>query len=314
MIWPAEAIMGGFESSMRSSKRKDSEVAEHSFPQICVGVLVMFLAFGLGLTARADRTQIKPGFNLFSPQQDIDLGQKYSHEVERQLSMCNDPRVDTYLNALGKRLVAHAPSAPYLYQYKCVNDMAINAFALPGGFIYINRGVIELADDEAQLAGVMAHETSHVALRHSTNHLTKQYAAEIPLALLGGLMGNSSIASVLAQLGVQNGMQLMLLKFSRTDESQADVLGTQILYDSEYDPRAMGQFFEKIEAESKNRPIEFLSDHPSPENRVQGVQEEVQRLGGPPPNYKTDSPEFQEIKRIVHALPLPPKKPTPATN
>lgn len=306
--------MEGSESSTRSSKRKDSEAAGRCFPQTCVRVLVMSLAFGPGLTARADRTQIKPGFNLFSPQQDIDLGQKYSHEVERQLSMCNDPRVDTYLNTLGKRLAAHSPGAPYPYQYKCVNDMAINAFALPGGFIYINRGVIELTDDEGQLAGVMAHETSHVALRHSTNQLTKLYAAEIPLALLGGFMGNSTIASVLTQLGVQNGMQLIFLRFSRTDESQADILGTQILYDADYDPRAMAQFFEKIEAESKSRPIEFLSDHPSPENRVQGVQEEVQRLGGPPPNYKTDSPEFQEIKRMVHALPLPPKKPTPATN
>lgn len=272
-------------------------------------MLAGVLAFTGALWAQGGRTALKPGFNLFSPQQDVELGQKFSREVDRQLAMCNNAQVDGYLNTLGHRLAAHAPGAQYPYEYKCVNDTAINAFALPGGQIYINRGAVEAADTEAQLAGVMAHETSHVALRHSTSLLTKEYAVQVPLALLGGLLANNSIGSVLTSVGVQNGMGLLFLKFSRTDESQADILGTQIVYDAGYDPRVMAQFFEKLEAESKTHPIEFLSDHPSPENRVQRVDEEVVRLGGPPANYKSDSPEFHEVQRIVRSLPAPPKKP-----
>ena len=270
--------------------------------------LAAALALGLAITAQADRTHLKPGFNLFSPEQDVEIGRKSSGQAERQIPMLRDARVDNYLNALGHRLAGHAPGANYPYQYKCVNDEAINAFALPGGFVYINRGVIELADNEAQLAGVMAHETSHVALRHGTNQVSKAYLAQAPLSILGGILGSSSIGSVLTQVGVGFGLNSLFLKYSRTDETQADVLGTQILYDTGYDPRAMAQFFEKLEAMNKSRPVEFFSDHPSPEHRYDRVQEEVEKLGGPPPHYKSDSPEFQEIKRYVRSLPPPPKK------
>ncbi len=270
--------------------------------------LVSALALLMAPLAWAERTRLKPGWNLFSPQQDVELGRQVSKDAERQLPMLNDPRVDSYLNNLGRRLAAHAPGERYPYQYKCVNDRAINAFALPGGFVYINRGVIEAADTEAQLAGVMAHETSHVALRHGTNQATKAYAAQVPLAVLGGMLGSSSIGAVLAQLGAGFATNSLLLKYSRTDESQADIMGTQILYDSGYDPRAMAQFFEKIQGESKGRnPVEFFSDHPNPDHRVERVDEEVKKLGGPPRNYKADSPEFREIKRYVLSLPAPAK-------
>lgn len=271
--------------------------------------LVAALALVLVPALQAERTHLKPGFNLFSPDQDVQLGRKASRDVERQLPMLNDSRVDSYLNRLGHRLDEHVPpgTPAYPFQYKCVNSSEINAFALPGGFVYINRGVIEAADNEAQLAGVMAHETSHVVLRHSTNQVSKAYAWQVPLSVLGGVLGSNSLGSVLAQVGIQNGVSLLFLKYSRTDESQADILGTQILYDSGYDPRAMAQFFEKIEAESKSRPIQFFSDHPNPENRIGRVDEEVDKLGGPPPNYKTDSAEFEEIKRYVHSLPPAPK-------
>jgi predicted Zn-dependent protease len=272
--------------------------------------LAATLVLALSATALADRTHLKPGFNMFSPDQDIQLGKKFSSEVEHQLPMLNDPKVDNYLNQLGHRLDAHVPpgTPAYPFQYKCVNDMAINAFALPGGFIYINRGVIESADTEAQLAGVMAHETSHVVLRHSTNQVSKAYAWQAPLSILGGAVGGGSLVGVLAQMGISSGMNMLFLKYSRTDESQADILGTQILYDTNYDPRAMAQFFEKIQAESKSRPVEFFSDHPNPDHRIERVDEEVQKLGGPPSGYKSDSPEFQQIKRYVHSLPPAPKQ------
>src|SRR5581483_10390740 len=142
--------------------------------------------------ARAQRTVLKPGWNMFSPEQDVQLGQEAANEVEQQLPMLNDSQVDAYLNQIGKKLVAHTPGEKYPYHYKAVNDNAINAFALPGGFVYINRGVIANADNEAQLAAVMAHETSHVALRHGTNQASKQQAAQGLLGIAGGLFGGSA--------------------------------------------------------------------------------------------------------------------------
>ncbi|MGH9704975.1 MAG: M48 family metalloprotease, partial [Candidatus Acidiferrales bacterium] len=145
---------------------------------------------------------MKSGFNLFSAQQDVEMGQKLSRQVDRQLPLLRDERVDKYLNELGHRLDAHVPAGTpdYPFQYRCVNDMAINAFALPGGYIYVNRGAIEAADDEAQLAGVMAHETSHVVLRHGTNQASKQYLAENGLNLLSALLGGGSIGSLMTEL------------------------------------------------------------------------------------------------------------------
>jgi predicted Zn-dependent protease len=270
-----------------------------------LAALVMVLAG----VASADRTPLSPGWNMFSPEQDIQLGRDVSRQVTQQLRMLNDPRVDNYLNHLGEKLSTHAPGYNYPYQYKCVNDSAINAFALPGGFVYINRGAIEAADNEAQLAGVLAHETSHVALRHGTNQATKANAWQVPLGLLGALAGENSLAGVLTQLGASFTVNSILLKNSRTDETQADVMGTQILYDAGYDPRAMAQFFEKIEAESKgHETVQFFSDHPNPGNRRERVDEEVDRLGGPERNYKTDSQEFRSLKRYLLGLPRPPKE------
>ena len=270
--------------------------------------LVASAALVLAPLAWADRTHLKPGWNLFSPQQDVEVGRQVSRDAERQLPMLNDSRVDNYLNNLGRRLAARAPGERFPYQFKCVNDRAINAFALPGGFVYIHRGVLEAADNEAQAAGVIAHEMSHVALRHGTNQASKAYAAQVPLAILGGVLGSNSVGAVLAQIGAGFATNSLLLKYSRDAERQADIMGTQILYDSGYDPRAMAQFFEKIQAESKGKnPPEFFSNHPNPEHRIERVDEEVQKLGGPPRNYKTDSAEFREIKRYVLSLPPPPK-------
>ena len=270
-------------------------------------MLVALVALILSPLAWAQRTQLKPGWNMFSPQQDVEMGQQVSRDAEKQVPMLNDARVDNYLNNLGRTLAGHTPGERYPYQYKCVNDRAINAFALPGGFVYINRGVIVAADNEAQLAGVMAHETAHVALRHGTNQASKAYVAQVPLAILGGVLGNKdSMGAILAQLGADFATNSLLLKYSRTAESQADEMGTQILYDSGYDPRAMGQFFEKIQAEDRSgRQVEFFSNHPNPDNRIERVDEEIGLLGAPMRGSKTDSREFQEIKRYVMSLPAP---------
>lgn len=269
--------------------------------------LVASLALVLAPAVWADgRTALRPGWNMFSPQQDVEVGQQVSLDAERQLHMLNNSRVDNYVNNLGRRLATKAPGEQYPYQFKVINDRSINAFALPGGPIYINRGVIEAADNEAHLAGVMAHEISHVALRHGTNQASKASAAQLPLAILGGLLGNNSTKALLTQLGASFAVNSILLKYSRTAESQADILGTQILYDSGYDPRAMAQFFEKIETQQKTSGlVEFFSNHPSPDNRIERANQEVEALGGVPRNISRDSREFNEIKRYLQSLPAP---------
>ena len=259
----------------------------------------------LGSGNPSGRTQLSPGWNTFSTQQDIEVGQKASVEIERQVHMLNDPRVDNYLNSLGQRLAVHAPGFKFPYTYRAVNDPAINAFALPGGHIYINRGVIEAADNEAQLAGVMAHETSHVALRHGTNQASKASVAQLPLSILGGLLGGNSSGAAIAQLGAGFTVNSILMKYSRTDETQADTMGTQILYDAGYDPRAMGQFFEKIQAQDTggNR-VAFFNSHPNPDRRIENVNQEVARLGTSQRGSGTGSQEFTQIKRYLQSLPL----------
>ena len=288
------------------SRNDSSRQHDVGLRRIALGfVFAMVIALAQICWAEA-RTPVKPGWNLFTPEQNIQIGQQASARIGRQVLLLNDPRVDDYLDALGKRLASYAPGYKFPYQYRCVNDGNINAFALPGGFIYINRGVIEAADDEAQLAGVMAHETSHVALRHGTNQVSKAEAWRIPLGLLGPAGG---LGGLIGQVGAGFTLNSIILKYSRDDETQADVLGTQILYDAGYDPRALAQFFEKIEAESKGKePAQFFSDHPNPGNRIGRIDEEVDKLGGPEPNYRSDSDDFRSIKIYVMKLPKPPKR------
>lgn len=262
---------------------------------------------------RAQRSQLKPPWNMYSPQTDIQVGKQNAQMMAKQLPLCNDPKVDAYLTQLGLRLVSKLPTrgVEYPWEFHCVNDKSINAFALPGGYVFVNRGAIEAADNEAQLAAVMAHELSHVALRHGTAQASKAQLAQGAAGLFGGLFGGSTGGALLTQ-GVALGAGGLLLRYSRTDETQADVMGTQVLYDTGYDPRAMSQFFEKLEAESKGKnPPQFLSDHPNPEHRVERVNEEIDKLGGQPANGKRDSADFEAIKREVLALPTA-KKIAPA--
>lgn len=269
--------------------------------------LVIITATGI---AWAQRTALKPGINLFSPEQDVEIGRETAKQAEQELVMLRDPRVEGYLAGLGSLLAAKAPGEKFPYEFHAVNDPSINAFALPGGFLYINRGAMEAADDEAQLAGVIGHEIGHVALRHGTNQATKAYLAQAPLALLGGVVGNKGALGIIAKLGAGFGANSILLKYSRDAERQADIVGTQILYDTGYDPRAMAQFFEKLAAEGGKRAPQFFSSHPHPENRAAAVDAEVRRLGGFSRGMKTDSTEFQSIKRYVQSLPPPPKSPS----
>jgi len=249
------------------------------------------------------RYKAKPGWNLFSRDQEVQVGKEASAEVEKQLPLLNDSDpVVRYVQRLGAQLASHAPAPAYPYTFKVVNQKEINAFALPGGPIYVNLGTIQAADNEAQLAGVMSHEISHVVMRHATAAATKQMLAQAPLSILGGLMGRG-IGAQLAQLGISFGVGSYFLRNTRKAESEADLVGTGIMYDSGYDPHQMTVFFDKLSKEgggSNSRAAEFFSDHPNPGNRSASVAKEVGTLS--PRQYQSDSAEFRSIKSTVAGM------------
>ncbi|MGA8866910.1 MAG: M48 family metallopeptidase [Candidatus Sulfotelmatobacter sp.] len=266
--------------------------------------LVLYLVATPYLAARVEPTH---GFDLFSQDEEVQLGKQSAAQVMQQLPVLpdSDPVVQ-YVQSVGARLAAHAPGYKWPYNFHVINVKEINAFALPGGAIFVNLGTIQAADNEAQLAGVMAHEISHVVQRHGTRAASKQMAAQLPLAILGGMLGNSTLAQA-AQLGISFGIGSYFLKNSRQSESEADLLGTDIMYDAGYEPRQMAVFFEKLEKQAgpgANSMInQFLSDHPNPGNRAQAVSVEVATLS--PRTYLADSPEFRQIKdRVAGMKPL----------
>jgi predicted Zn-dependent protease len=259
-----------------------------------------------------ERLNFRPGFNLFSPEQDVEMGRKAADEISEQLPLIRDSQVVGYVSSLGKKLAAYAPNqsggVKYSWTFNVVNSADINAFALPGGFIYVNRGAIEAAQDEAQIAGVLAHEEGHVVMRHGTHQASEMMLAQAPLSILAGLLGqSSSLASQLAQLGLSFGVNSILLRNSRSAESQADEVGAYILYRAGYNPYGMPQFFGIIQKKYPQRTIQFFSDHPNPGNRIRNVGEEIPKLG-PRKDWKTDSPEFQAVKQKLQKMPPAPKR------
>ncbi len=232
-------------------------------------------------TAEA-QTKLKPGFNIFSPEQDVEIGRQSTAEVERQFPVMQDSEVQNYVSRVGERLAAVAPGPKFPYQFKVVNVSDINAFALPGGFMYINRGLIEAAHDEAELAGVMAHEMSHVALRHGTNQASKAYLGQAGLGVLGGVLGGGATSQIMGAIG-GFGLNSLFLKFSRTAEEQADVSGAQMLAKAGYDPMALARMFETLREKAGRDPSRFerfFSDHPAPADREQRIATETKLIGG----------------------------------
>lgn len=276
------------------------------------GILILGLvALSPVLMHAVERLSFRPGFNLFSPDQDVEMGQHAAEEVEKQLPLIRDSQVAGYVNNLGKRLAAVAPNqssgVKYHWAFKVINSSEINAFALPGGFIYVNRGAIEAAQDEAQIAGVLAHEEGHVVMRHGTHQASEMVLAQAPLSILAGVLGQSSgLASQLAQLGLSFGVNSILLRNSRSAESQADEVGTYILYRAGYDPYGMAQFFAILQKKSPRQTIQFFSDHPDPGNRIRNVDEEIPSLGIKK-DWKEDSPQFQAVKQKLQHMPPAPK-------
>ncbi len=260
------------------------------------GVLLLgtLLALSSGCASRnivqapTGRFQVQPGaFNQYSPEQDVEIGKQAQKEVSRQMPVLPDSSpVTKYVQRLGQQLAAHTPGPnQWPFSFHMVNIKEINAFALPGGPVYVNVGTIRAAGDEAQLAGVMAHEISHIVLRHSTEQASKAAMAQLPLV------------GQLAQLGASIGAQSLFLKYSREAEREADLLGSQIMYDAGYNPYEMAEFFAKLEKEGGSGAPQFLSDHPNPGNRVESVSKAISKY--PKKNYRKDSPEFEQIRSEV---------------
>lgn len=225
----------------------------------------------------------QPGFNLFTVEQDIEIGRQSAVEAERQLPLLKDRNVDGYLNRIVQKLAAGAPGARYPYQIKAVNASEINAFALPGGPMYVHRGLLQVARSEAELAGVLAHEMSHVALRHGTHQASKAYLTRSGLGILGGLLGKQSggTSRIVNAIGGV-GLNAVFLKFSRDDEYQADQLGTEIMANAGYAPSAMANFFELLRTEQGRNPSkleQFFSSHPPPADREARIRQYASRLG-----------------------------------
>ncbi len=249
------------------------------------------------------QTKVTPGFNLFSAEQDVEIGRQSAAEVERQLPILNESEVQRYVSAIGESLAAEAPGPKFPYQFKVVNVSDVNAFALPGGFMYINRGLVAAAQDEAELAGVMGHEMAHVALRHGTNQASKAYLAQAGLGVLGGLLGRGSTSQVIEAVG-GFGLNSLFLKFSRDDEEQADIVGAQIMARAGYDPMAMARMFETLRQQAGRDPSkleQFLSDHPSPKNRAARIQKEVRLIGEV--NQRGPIGDFARIQARLNDLP-----------
>lgn len=245
-----------------------------------------------------------PCKNAFTEQQEITEGNKAAQEVYKQMPVLpeSDP-VSRYVQQLGARLVQYAPGYKWPYNFHVANVEDINAFALPGGSVFVNLGTIQAAETEAQLAGVMAHEISHVAQRHSTCNLTRQQTPSL-LAGLGQIAAGIALggaAGAIVQQGIGLTAGLSFLRMSRESEKQADLMGTDILYDAGYDPRALPQFFEVIQGKSGEGGAQFLSDHPNPGNRVGYVNDEIDTLPRRAKYVKT-SPEFTRIKKIVAGM------------
>jgi Zn-dependent protease with chaperone function len=270
-----------------------------SFISRCLAVLLFFsIAVPPALQARVTPSH---GFNMFSAQEELQAGQQSAAQVAKQLPVLpdSDP-VTIYVQRLGQQLAAHAPGEKWPYTFHVVNQKEINAFALPGGPVFVNVGTIQAADNEAELAGVMAHEISHVVQRHGTRAASKQMAAQLPLAILGGVMGQGAL-SQMAQMGLGFGIGSYFLKNSRTAESEADLLGTDIMYDTGFNPRAMADFFTKLQQEGGARGPQFFSDHPDPGNRAQSVAKEVATLPRKT-SYRSDSAEFRDVRQRVSGM------------
>jgi hypothetical protein len=240
------------------------------------------------------------GLDFYSLDREVGLGKQLSSQVESSARVVTDPVINEYINRIGQNLVRHS-DARVPFTIKILDNQEVNAFALPGGFFYVDSGLILAADNEAELAGVMAHEIAHVAARHATKNMTRAQIwnmASVPLIFIGGPV--AYIVSEVASLAVPLGF----LKFSRDAEREADLLGLEYDYATGYDPQAFVQFFEKLNVEKKkpNFVAKAFTTHPMNVERIEAAQDEIRKYLPDRPEYVVDTSEFEDIKARLASL------------
>jgi hypothetical protein len=253
------------------------------------------------------QTEIKPPKNKFTPAQDVEYGEKAAAEIRRQYPIITDEQINSYLTMLGNRLVAVAPpdlnKPEFKYSFTPVNVKEINAFALPGGPMFVHRGMFDAAANEGEVVGVMAHELSHVLLRHGTANATKAENPWLQLGQIAGAVGGAMVGGVAGSAISQTsdfGLGTLLLRYSRDYEKQADLLGSQLMAKAGYDPRDLAHMFETIQSESQGGAPQWLSSHPDPGNRTAYITKEAEALTiATPP----DMSQFPTIKERFASLP-----------
>ncbi|HEV7376557.1 MAG TPA: M48 family metallopeptidase [Pyrinomonadaceae bacterium] len=266
--------------------------------QKLVVALMALALFAMPFSALA-QTRIVYHSNKYKPSDDVQVGRQAAAQAEQQMPVLRDEEVTAYVERVGQRLVAAIPQEfqhpEFRYYFRVINARDINAFALPGGPMYVNRGMIEAARTEGEMAGVMAHELSHVALRHGTAQATKAQKYSI-LAGVAGIAGAILGGPAAGQLG-QAAIGAYFLKFSREYETEADVLGAQIMARANYDPRDLANMFRTIQQQGGSSGPEFLSDHPNPANRYERINQEAAML-------RVDNPirESAEFVRVQQRL------------
>src|SRR5262245_34802416 len=277
---------------------------------ITIGVIALFTG---SMVLLAEGTKIVAPKNRYPIADDVKIGRQGSAQVKQQFPLLpEDSEADHYVERVGQRLIASIPREfehpEFTYEFDVVNAKDINAFALPGGPMFVNRGMIEAAHNEGEMAGVMAHEISHVVLRHGTAQATKAQKFQLPAlggAVLGSIIGGN-MGGIITQ-GTQTGLGAYLLKYSREYESQADILGAQIMARSGYDPRDLANMFRTIQEQSggKSGP-QWLSSHPDPGNRYQRINEEAELLSIDRDRSTQNSADFDRIQALLRRMPPAP--------
>ena len=260
----------------------------------------------VAVTSAEAQTRIEPHSNKYSVAQDVQIGQEAAQQVRREYPLLNDATSERFVDRIGERLVAAVPAEfrqpAFRYSFDVVNMREINAFALPGGPMFVNRGMIQASGTEAEVAGVMAHELAHVVLRHGTVQASRAQKFQIGAIagqILGAIVGGNA-GAVIAQ-GSEFGLGAYFLKYSREFEREADILGAQIMARAGYDPRAMATMFEKIARQGGGSGgPEWLSSHPNPGNRSAAIRKEAEMLSAP--TYAGNPSEFNNVRSRLSSM------------
>ncbi len=268
-----------------------------------VWLVVTLACAGLLTSARVDAQLL----GAFSEEEEIELGRRAAEEMEQDLQLLDDGDIAAYISDLGQRLAEQSARPGIAYQFKVVDTAEFNAFALPGGFIYVHRGLIDAADDESELVGVLGHEIGHVVARHGAKQAQRATYANLGLSVLGSVLGNSA-RSQLGGLAAEMVTAGTFMKFGRDAEREADRLGVQNVVDAGYDPNGMMTFFEKLDglrAGRGNAVERFFASHPEPAERVANVQDLVEAFGHMS-DLARSSRRFEDVKLRLASLPPPP--------